>query len=352
MINPRALSLIKTAVMLLIIAAGLYFSVRGVDFPELGRSFRNVNYLVALSIIPVILLSHLVRAHRWKVILSNIAPGIGMSPLFSGVIIGYFMNNIISRSGEFVRPFVTAQQDDRTPYSSLLGSIIVERFIDTVGLLLIVAAVLIFDTTLFKGFADTNSSPNIEKNIRDLMYVTIILGIAFIVIAPSRLGYRLAVIFSAPLPAKIREKLLDIFSKLQKGFGAIRNGRQAMIVFLETGLIYFLYMIPLYIMFFAVPSGQQSTPSLFDALRVLTVTSLAYAVAPTPGALGVFHYTARTATMSMLHFTEADAVAYATIMHFINFATVMVVGSVYMMTLKLSFQGLLRGKHANDTTIR
>ena len=344
MINPRALSLIKTAAMLLVIAAGLYFSVRGVNFAELGQSFQNLDYFVALSIIPVILLSHLVRAHRWKVILSSIAPGIGISPLFTGVIIGYFMNNIIARSGEFVRPYVTAQRDSRTPYSSLLGSIIVERFIDTVGLLLIVAAVLVFDSTLFKGFTDIKGFADLEKALRGLMYMAIVLGLAFIVIAPSRLGYRLAAFFSAPLPAKFREKLLDIFTKLQKGFGSIRSTRQALIVFLETGLIYFLYMLPLYIMFFAVPSGVQTAPSLFDALRVLTVTSLAYAVAPTPGAFGVFHFTARVACMNMLNFTEADAVAYATIMHFINYSTVMIIGSFYMLTLDLSFKGLLRGR--------
>jgi hypothetical protein len=51
--------------------------------------------------------------------------------------------------------------------------------------------------------------------------------------------------------------------------------------------------------------------------------------------------------MNMLHFTEADAVAYATIMHFINYSTVMVVGSFYMLTLKLSFKGLLRGGSTN-----
>ena len=126
-----------------------------------------------------------------------------------------------------------------------------------------------------------------------------------------------------------------------------RKPKQAAIVLVETALIYLLYMLPLYIMFFAVPSGRAVSPTLFDALRILAITSLAYAVAPTPGAFGVFHFTARVATMTLLHFSESDAIAYATIMHFINYSTVMIIGSVYMFTLNLSFKGLLRSGSAS-----
>ena len=336
MTKQRALSLLKLIATILIVAASIYFTIKNVDFSELGRSFRQANYLVALSIIPVIVLSHFVRAHRWKIMLTGIHPQARISSLFAGVIVGYFMSNIIPRSGEFVRPYVTTQRDDNTTYSSLLGTIIVERFIDMVGLLVIIAAVLYFDASLFRGF------PEFEGAIKNTLFLAIALGLVFIVIAPSRWGLRIAQTISAPLPGKVRAKVLDVFTKLQIGFGALHSTQQTVLVVCETALMYILYMLPLYIMFFAVPSGLAGSPSLFDAVRLLAVTSLAYAVAPTPGAFGVFHVTARVATMSMLQFTEADAVAYATIMHFINYTTVMVIGGYYLVAFNISLKDLVR----------
>ena len=85
------------------------------------------------------------RAVRWKVILERIHPNVRTGNLFAGVMIGYFMNNLIPRSGELVRPWFTAQEEKDTTYSSLLGSIIVERFIDTVALLIMIAVILLVD---------------------------------------------------------------------------------------------------------------------------------------------------------------------------------------------------------------
>lgn len=337
----------KTTVTILIVGFSLYFSIWKVDFSELGQSFKTANYLIALSIIPIIVLSHLVRAHRWKVMLASIHPEIRISTLFVGVIVGYFMNNIIPRSGELARPYVTAEQSKESgaTFSGLLGTIIVERFIDTVALLLVIAAVLLIDTSLFAGLA------SFETAVKNLVYPTIILGVMFLIIAPSAVGLKIAGFISRPFPERIRTKLLEVFVKLQKGFGALRNARQIVLVVGETALMYALYMAPLFIMFFAVDSGRAASPSILDAVKVFAITALAYAVAPTPGAFGVFHVTARVATMQLLQFSYADAVAYATIMHFINYSTVMVIGAYYLLTQNLSLKAMLRPGASNASAV-
>ncbi len=343
--KKRLASLAKAAATILIIALTVYYFLHNVDFSELADSFRAANYWIALSVIPVILVSHYVRAHRWKIMLERIHPDVRIWNLFIGVIFGYVMNNLIPRSGEFVRPWVTAdrERESGAKFSSLLGTIIVERFIDTVALLLVIAVVLVFDTALFAGFE------GLDAAVRNMLYPTIAIGVLFILIAPSTLGLRLARIASKPLPAGLREKVLDIFIKLQRGFGAIRTWRQAAWVLSDTILMYFLYMLPLFIMFFAIDSGAGASPKLFDAVEVFAITALAYAVAPTPGAFGVFHVTARVAVMQLLAFTYADAVAYATIMHFINYSTVMAVGLVFLFLLNISFRDVWRKRTDDDT---
>jgi len=352
--RQRILSFVKIGLTLLIIVFSIAFSVWNVDFNELGQSFSTANYWFALLIIVPIILSHYVRAIRWKVILERIHPEVRTGNLFAGVMVGYFMNNLIPRSGEVLRPWFTAQSEKQTTFSSLLGSIIVERFIDTVALLLVIAAILFVDSGLFEGFESIGVRPDV---IQPILYMAILLGVVFIVIAPSKAGLWLAETGTAPLSwmarrfglgrlEQLRAGVLDMFRKLQLGFGAIKSLRQVLLVTVHTVLLYFLYMLPLYIMFFAFDSGLRTQPSLFAALEIWAVTALGYAVAPTPGAFGVFHASARIALMKFAGFTDADAVAYATLTHFVNYLVPIGLGVYYLLTREVSMGTLLRARSA------
>lgn len=351
--RQRLSSILKVTITFLIVGFSIYFSVWKVDFRELGRSFQTANYWYAVLIIVPIILSHYARAMRWKVILARIHPGVRMSSLFGGVMIGYFMNNLIPRSGELIRPWFTAQSEKKTSYSSLLGSIIVERFIDTVALLLIIAAIMVVDEHLFDGFEEIGVQGDV---VRPILYMAILLGIVFIVIAPSTLGMWLAKTLTAPLQwiarrtgleklETLRIAVLDMFSKLQLGFGAIRSTKQVVLVIVYTFLIYVLYLLPLYLMFFAFESGRTPEATMFAALEIWAVTALSYAIAPTPGAFGVFHVTARIALMKFVGFTQADAVAYATLTHFVNYLIPIALGIYYLATRGLSFSSLVRARN-------
>ena len=346
------LSIIKVTVTVLIIGFSIYFSVWKVDFSELGKSFKTANYWYALLILVPIVLSHYVRALRWKVILERIHPEVRTGNLFAGVMIGYFMNNLIPRSGEIARPWFAAQIEKETTFSSLLGSIIVERFIDTVALLLVIAAILFVDENLFSGFEGIGVDAGV---IRPILYMAILLGVVFIIIAPSKLGLWIAETSSMPLlwlarvPAlgwlgTLRTGVLNMFRKLQLGFGAIKTVSQILLVSVYTILLYFLYLVPLYIMFFAFGSGQSGSATMFAALEIWAVTALAYAVAPTPGAFGVFHATARIALMKFAGFGEADAVAYATLTHFVNYCVPIALGIYYLVTREISMGALLKAR--------
>lgn len=352
--RQRLSSILKVTITFLIVAFSIYFSVWKVDFRELGRSFQTANYWYAVLIIVPIILSHYARAVRWKVILARIHPEVRMSNLFGGVMIGYFMNNLIPRSGELIRPWFTAQSEKKTSYSSLLGSIIVERFIDTVALLIIIAAIMVVDEHLFDGFEEIGVQADV---VRPILYMAIFLGIVFIIIAPSAVGMWLAKTMTAPLQwiarktgigklETLRTSVLDMFSKLQLGFGAIRNMKQVVLVFIYTLVIYVLYLLPLYFMFFAFESGQSPDATMFAALEIWAVTALGYAIAPTPGAFGVFHATARIALMKFVGFTEADAIAYATLTHFVNYLVPIALGIYYLSTRGLSFSSLMRARSA------
>jgi glycosyltransferase 2 family protein len=340
----RLFSLLKIAGTIVLVGGSLYFSMWKVNLAELAASFRQANYWIACSLLAITVFSHWARAWRWKTILAHIHPGARMPRLFAGVMVGYFMNNVIPRSGEFARPYVTAHNDPDTNFPSLLGTIVVERFIDSIALLLIVAGVLLLDDTLLDGFEQFKGA------VRALLYPAIGLGVLFILIAPSALGVRLARFFTRPLPARFRGRVMDIFLKLQTGFSALRSTRQLALVVAQTAVIYASYLLPLYVMFFAFPSGRAAGPSVFAAAKLLALTAMATAVAPTPGAFGVFHVTARIAVMNILHFTYADAVAYAALTHFMPFIVAVLLGGYYTLAQNISFRELRASRAADAGT--
>ena len=340
--KQRFVSVLKVVATILIVVFSIYFSIREVDFEQLGKSFQTANYWLALLAVPIAFLSHYIRAMRWKVILRHIHPEITTAKLFSGVMVGYFMNNIIPRSGEIAKPYVSSQGEAKGAFSSLLGSVIVERFVDVIALLLLAAGVLFFDEHVFDGFEDIGLSRNV---IQLWLYPAIVIGVVFLLIAPSKLGSKIAAVLTKPLPDKIGSKILEIFTKLQKGFGCLKTWDQIALVAFETIVIYACYMLPLYIMFFAFPDAGEVDATILDAVKMLVITAAAMAVAPTPGGFGVHHYAAKVASMKMLAFPQAAAVAYGTITHFVQYVVVMLIGGYFLMKGNLSVSEL---KKAND----
>ncbi len=342
--SPRTASVVKIVITLLILAFSIYFSVYNVDFAELGRSFSTANYWLPLSMIPVAIASFHIRALRWKVIIRTMHPEVRLSSLTAGVIVGYFMNNIIPRSGELARPWLTAQRESGTTFTGLLGTIVVERFIDVICLLLMIVSILAFDDKLFVGFEDYGLT---TASVLRALYPMVGLGVVFLLVAPTKAGYRVAEWVTRPLPPRFRDRVLGALRQLLTGFGAIRTVSQAVQITFWSILLYVIYTIPIYVMFFAFPAESAVSATFFDGVKVLALTSIAFAVAPTPGAFGVFHVTARIAVIRMLNFSVADAVAYAAITHIISYATTMVVGGYHLVVGNVRFGDLMSTRQSD-----
>src|SRR5512140_298699 len=106
----------------------LWYAFRGTDFGKLYEAIRDASYgWIAISF-AILMLSHVVRAWRWRYLLEPIKPAIGLRNLFSAVMIGYFVNNLLPRAGELARPYSIGKLES-IPGSAAFGTIVVERLI-------------------------------------------------------------------------------------------------------------------------------------------------------------------------------------------------------------------------------
>lgn len=118
---------------------------------EMKSQFRDANYNYILISSFFSLLSLWARAYRWKYALSYMGHPVSTSTNFMAISIGYLLNLTVPRSGEVSRAIVL-QKYEKVPFDKGFGSIVSERVIDLICLLLCVVAALLLQYQVLKDF--------------------------------------------------------------------------------------------------------------------------------------------------------------------------------------------------------
>ena len=128
----------------LISVFGLYYAFRQVNFLELWINIKNVNIILIFLAVFILVLSNVIRAWRWQILVKPIKD-VSFEPAFSSIMIGYFGNSVLPfRMGEFLRAYVVADKTSLTA-STAFGTIVIERILDFIGL----SAVIILIMTVY-----------------------------------------------------------------------------------------------------------------------------------------------------------------------------------------------------------
>jgi glycosyltransferase 2 family protein len=105
--------------------------------------------------------SYLVRALRWRVLMTWTKPRAGLWNLFRATVIGFAAIGVLGRAGEMVRPYLVARKE-RVPLSSQLAVWVLERCFDTLTVLVTVA----FALRSFHGVGLESRSPFFAELLR------------------------------------------------------------------------------------------------------------------------------------------------------------------------------------------
>lgn len=118
---------------------------------EMKSQFRdaNYNYIIISSFFSI--LSLWARAYRWKYALRYMGYPVSTFTNFMAISIGYLLNLTVPRSGEVSRAIVL-QKYEKVPFDKGFGSIVSERIIDLICLLLCVFLALILQYEVLKDF--------------------------------------------------------------------------------------------------------------------------------------------------------------------------------------------------------
>jgi uncharacterized protein (TIRG00374 family) len=203
---------------------------------EIKGYFKNANYnYIYLSLIAG-LSGHVARAYRWKYTLAHIGYTSPFMVKFSAVCITYLMNMTVPRSGEVSRALVLKRYSD-VPFDKGLGTIISERVVDLLLLMLCVLATVILQFGTLKEYLGQKVP---YQNL-------VVYGITCVLLMTG------AVLFYIYSKNKWLLKLKNKISGLMEGAMSVFTMPNKWPFLLLSLYIWFSYVLMFYITIFAIP---------------------------------------------------------------------------------------------------
>lgn len=318
-------TLLRTLLSFFLTAIFLYLAFRNANLAELWNSLLGANLWWILALIPLGLFSHWVRAWRWQYLLAPLKPNVSLRNLFSAVMIGYMVNNVLPRAGELVRAYMFGRLE-KMSRSATLGTIVVERILDTITFLFMLCTIL---------FLYPNSLDPFVENVESVRNYFLIGSVGLLILSAVLLVKSEALFglikFVKPLvPQRYQGQIDTIVQSFLAGIGA-GAGRQYLLVVSVLSLFLFgVYGLTMYVGFYSLDAIAARGFDFGVAFVLLTITTVAY-VLPAPGAMGTYH-SFLTYTLATLYGVDSvSALSFSIITHEVSYLTITFVGLGYFL---------------------
>ncbi len=282
--NKTLISILKNTFWFGLALLIFYFVFKDQDFSSFASELKNLNVWWIVFAFVIGGISHLIRAYRWRLLLEPTGHYPSLFSLFYSVIIGYVVNLAIPRAGEVAR-CTLLDKNSKVPFEVSLGTVIVERLIDVLSLLLIVLLGTIYQYDKIGSIIKdtlTNSPINFQVLLSKLIYLVICLSIIALVIVFLVKKY-LHKISTTPFYQKFKKILLGA----KEGFLSLRKMKKFPQFIFSTFLMWIFYLAMGWVLFY---SFEPTRFLGFDAaLAIVIAGSVAFAL-PVQGGIGSYHF--------------------------------------------------------------
>ncbi|MEE3150282.1 MAG: lysylphosphatidylglycerol synthase transmembrane domain-containing protein, partial [Candidatus Neomarinimicrobiota bacterium] len=292
--------IIKFILGVLISVIGLYYAFRQINFWELWISIKNVNFILVILAIVILLLSNVIRAWRWQILVKPIKD-VSFEPAFSSIMIGYFGNSVLPfRMGEFLRAFVVADKTSLTA-STAFGTIVIERILDFIGLSIVILLIMtVYPLTSVGG-----------SIIIGVIVLSLTAFIFFFLFGGFKSSLLVKIEKLSLLRIGLLHKILLFIKNFLDGATTIRATNKLGIILLYTLIIWIMYYCSTYLATIAI--GIELEWFGFGVL--LISTTLAISIPAAPGYVGTYHAAAVYILTNLFDVGRSNAQAAAIILH-------------------------------------
>jgi hypothetical protein len=278
-------SIVTIIQYLFFICLGLFFvwlSIKDINYAQwvlIKDAIRRARHWVVIPVIGMLLLSHYSRALRWKILMEPLGYRPSNFNTFAAVMIGYLVNTGVPRLGEVVKCTLLSRYE-KIRADKLIGTIVMERAVDVVCLLIVFVMAIIFQwhiigdfvfTSFGRFFSDQTGHTSIIKLAIGLGLFLVVLIILYFIL--KRFGHIDAV-------AKIK----TIIKGIQHGLTSIRFVKHKGLFVFHTVLIWALYLLSTTAGIYALQ--ETSHLGIGGGLTTLVIGSVGMIISP--GGIGAY----------------------------------------------------------------
>lgn len=299
-------SVIKILGVIISIAL-MIFLFKDINLSEFAGSFANADKTLLLTAGAVYLANYILRSLRWMFILKSIKI-LKVRTLLPTILASYSANNILPlRAGEIVRA-VHGRKKTGIPAARLFSTVIVERIIDVLMLLVLLAVSVL---------------------LNPLILSKIDFGTSFAVICASLTIIIVCAVTAAVYKDKLAEfvpgRLKPLFIQLTEGLKCISSAENLFYTVLVSSAIWFAENITVYLVY----RGFNIGIDMMQSLLMLVVINLMITIPSTPGFIGIVE-SACVLVLSAYGMSGPEVLAAAVGLHLIQFVPVTILGLIIL----------------------
>lgn len=259
------------------------------------------------------ILPQMARAWRWKMALEPIGEHPRRTTCIDAIFLSYAASLVIPRVGEVTR-CGTLKKCDGISFTKSLGTVVTERLVDSLLMLLFTGVAFLTQLPMFLHFLNQTGT-----NVEDILHK--FTGTGYLVTGVCLV----AILITSALLMKryaLFKKGLSILHDVWVGILSLKNVSNLPLYLFYSILIWVGYFLHFYIAFFSFDFTASIGPSA--AFLIFCVGTFAVLV-PTPNGAGPWHFAVKT-MLVLYGIAEPKAILFALVVHTIQTALVVLLG--------------------------
>jgi len=292
-------NIIKITIPLLISVFFISYALKDFNYILFLNSLKNANYGYIIFAILLLIFIIFLRAVRWNFLFIK---KLDINSLYKAQLIGYMGNNIFPlRLGELLKAYYLEKKSKISKYE-VLGTIILERVLDLVGLVFLF--LILLNSSLFE--------------LIDPIYIKIIYSILIFTFTALLVSFKL----NKMKNFKFKNKFFLILNDIISGFSNINTSN-----FLLSILFTILTWIGYVIVVFLVQESMYLDLNFIQCVLILFLSSIVLMIPSMPGNIGTFE---GAVVYTLLLFSIEDNFGFAFILHAVSFIPYTLLGLYYL----------------------
>lgn len=239
---------------------------------------------------------------------------------------GYFANLAFPRLGEVTRCGALSKAEE-IPFNKLFGTVIVERIIDVISLLICILLAAVIEYKRLGNFFTEKIFYPLKEKIQKLtgspLLITVVVLVLVILFAAAFYFYK----------KNTKKGTASGIDKIIKGFidglRSIGNLKQPGLFIFESAFIWILYFLGVYTALFAFPFTSELGAGA--ALFLLVAGGIGMS-APVQGGIGAYHLLVKEGLI-LYGITAENGLAFAFTLHGLQIILIVILGSLSLFLL-------------------